>query len=124
MLAEVAPPADAAPRTSGEAAQSAAWQAAATGIATLERIEAAAAKIEADIAAALQAQADLYAGAGAAAEAAVQAAQEAWVAASTAAESERQARISLRKISRYVSITFLFLVIAMIMMVISASPVG
>jgi hypothetical protein len=106
-----------------QAAESAAWQAAATGIATLERIEAAAAKIEADIAVALRAQAELHAGAGAAAEAAVRAALEAWESAAAAAESDRQAKISLRKVGRYVSITFIFLVITLIMMLITASPV-
>jgi len=60
----------AAPQATG----SAGWGVAAFGVATLDRIEAAAAKVEADIAVALQAYADLQAGAGAAAEAAVHAA--------------------------------------------------
>jgi hypothetical protein len=59
------------------AAGSAGWGAAAIGVATLDRIEAAAAKVEADIAVALRAYADLEAGAGAAAEAAVKAAESA-----------------------------------------------
>ena len=45
-------------------AESVAWRAASVGLATLDRIEAAAASIEADIRAALQAQAELQAGAG------------------------------------------------------------
>jgi hypothetical protein len=121
--AESLTPAGAGRDAGRQAAESTAWQAAATGIATLERIEAAAAKIEADIAAALQAQAELHAGAGAAAEAAVRAALEAWESAAAAAESDRQAKISLRKVGRYVTITFIFLVITLIMMLITASPV-
>ena len=59
-------------------------RAAASGVATLERIEAAAAKVEADIRTALLAQAELQAGAGAAAEAAVRAAEKSWIAARNA----------------------------------------
>jgi hypothetical protein len=56
---------------------SVAWRAAAISVAALDRMEAAAAKVEADIAVALRAYAELQAGAGAAAEAAVHAAQSA-----------------------------------------------
>ena len=69
-------PASMTPGATGAAAESVAVRAAAAGVATLDRIEAAAAKVEADIRAALRAQAELRAGAGVAAEAAVRAAQE------------------------------------------------
>ena len=75
-------------------AESVAWRAASVGLATLDRIEAAAASIEADIRAALQAQADLQAGAGAAAEAAVSAAASAWQAAATAVEADSRVKIA------------------------------
>lgn len=52
---------NAAPAASRSTADPLAWRAAAVSIATLERIETAAAKLEADIAAARQAQAELYA---------------------------------------------------------------
>ena len=87
-----AEPASAAAAMSPVAAESAAWRAAASSVATLDRVEAMPAKVEADIHDAPLVQAELRAGAGAAAEAAVRAAQSAWVAAAEAAESERQAR--------------------------------
>ena len=86
---------------------------AATGAAALERVEALAGKVEADLATALAAQAELQAGAGAAAAAAIQAAQSSWNAAASAAESDRQAKISLRKVVRYVSITIVLLLITL-----------
>lgn len=104
-------------------AESAAVRAAAAGVATLERIEAAAAKVEQDIAAALQAQADLQAGAGQAAEAAVRAAQEAWVAARSAAESDKRARISLRLVARWVTITMALLFVAIVILLVTATTV-
>ncbi len=79
-------------------AESVAWQAASVSLATLGRIEAAAASIEADIRAALQAQAELQAGAGAAAEAAVSAAASAWQAAATAVEADSRVKIALRRV--------------------------
>ena len=79
-------------------AQDVAVRAAAVSVATLDRIEAAAAKLEADIATARQEQVALQARAGAAAAAAVRAAQE-------ATEASSQARRALRLIGRYVLIT-------------------
>jgi hypothetical protein len=102
-------------------AESAAVRAAAAGVATLERIEAAAAKVEQDIAAALQAQADLQAGAGQAAEAAVRAAQESWVAARSAAESDKRARISLRLVARWVTVTMALLFVAIVILLVTAT---
>ena len=102
-------------------AESVAVQAAALSVATLDRIEAMAAKLEADIAAAHQAQAELQAGAGHAAEAAVRAAQAAWRSAREAAESDKQAKISLVKVGRYVEVTVVLLVISMIIFVVVAT---
>lgn len=102
-------------------AESAAVRAAAEGIATLERIEAAAAKVEADIAAALQAHADLQAGAGQAAEAAVHAAQQAWAAASTAVDADVRAHVSLRRVIGYVSVSIVVLIIAIVILALTAT---
>ena len=104
-------------------AESAAWRAAAISVAALDRIEATAAKVEADIAAALQAHAELQAGAGTAAEGAVHAAQSAWVAANSAVEADSRAKIALRRVEHYVSITVVLLVIAIIVLVVTAVPV-
>jgi hypothetical protein len=112
-----------APVTGTASAESAAVRAAAAGAATLERIEAAAAKVEQDIAAALQAHAELQAGAGRAAEAAVRAAQEAWEAAGSAAESDKRARVSLRLVARWATITMALLFIAIIILVATAAVV-
>jgi hypothetical protein len=76
-------------------ADSVALQAAAASIVTLNRIETAAAKVEADIRVALRAQAELQAGAAAAAETAVRAAESAWAAADAAAAAQARARIVL-----------------------------
>jgi hypothetical protein len=105
-------------------AESVAWRAASVGLATLDRIEAAAASIEADIRAALQAQADLQAGAGAAAEAAVSAAASAWQASATAVEADSRAKIALRRVEHFVTITVVLLIIAMILVVVGATPLG
>ena len=105
-------------------AESVAWQAASVSLATLGRIEAAAASIEADIRAALQAQADLQAGAGAAAEAAVSAAASAWQAAGTAVEADTRVKIALRRVEHFVTITVVLLIIAMILVVVGATPLG
>jgi hypothetical protein len=99
------------------------WGAAAIGVATLDRIEAAAAKVEADIAVALRAYADLQAGAGAAAEAAVHAAQSAMASAGVATEAERQVRISLRQVRQYVVVTVVLLVVVIIILAEVTSPV-
>ncbi len=104
-------------------AESAAWRAAAVSVATLDRIEATAAKVEADIAAALQAHAELQAGAGTAAEGAIHAAQSAWVAANSAVEADSRAKIALRRVEHYVSITVALLVIAIIVLVVTATSV-
>ena len=103
-------------------AESVAWRAASVGLATLDRIEAAAASIEADIRAALQAQADLQAGAGAAAEAAVTAAESAWLAAGSAVEEDSRVKIAARRVEHYVTITVILLIIAMILVVVGATP--
>jgi hypothetical protein len=109
--------------TSRSVAESAAWRAAAVSVAALDRIEATAAKVEADIAAALQAHAELQAGAGTAAEAAVHAAQSAWVAAHSAVAADSRAKIALRRVEHYVTITVVLLVIAIIVLVVTAVPV-
>lgn len=113
----------AATTASTAGAQSETVRAAAAGLATLERIEAAAAKVEEDIAVALQTQAELQAGAGRAAEAAVRAAQEAWMSADSAAESDRKARISLHLVVRYVTILMALLFIAIIVLIVTATSV-
>ena len=105
-------------------AESVAWRAASVGLATLDRIEAAAAGIEADIRAALQAQADLQAGAGAAAEAAVSAAASAWQSAATAVEADSRVKIAARRVEHFVTITVVLLIIAMILVVVGATPLG
>ena len=105
-------------------AESVAWHAASVSLATLSRIEAAAASIEADIRAALQAQAELQAGAGAAAEAAVSAAASAWQAAGTAVEADTRVKIALRRVEHFVTITVVLLIIAMILVVVGATPLG
>jgi hypothetical protein len=109
--------------SSHSVAESAAWRAAAVSIATLDRIEATAAKVEADIAAALQAHAELQAGAGIAAEGAIHAAQSAWVAANSAVEADSRAKIALRRVEHYVTITVALVVITLIVLVVSATSV-
>ncbi len=109
---------------SGAEAESMAWRAASVGLATLGRIEAAAASIEADIRAALQAQADLQAGAGAAAEAAVSAAASAWQAAGTAVAAESRVKVAVRRVEHIVTITVILLIIALILVVVGATPLG
>jgi hypothetical protein len=102
---------------------SVAWRAAAISVAALDRMEAAAAKVEADIAVALRAYAELQAGAGAAAEAAVHAAQSAMASAGVAVEAERQVRISLRQVRQYVVITTVLLATVIIVLSVVTSPV-
>jgi hypothetical protein len=104
-------------------AESEAWRAAAISVAALDRIEAAAAKVEADIAVALRAYAELQAGAGAAAEAAVHAAQSAMASAGTAVEAERQVGISLRQVRQYVVITVALVIVVIIVLAVATSPV-
>ena len=115
-------PRDAIPAGSN-VASSVAWRAAAISVAALDRIEAAAAKVEADIAVALRAYAELQSGAGAAAEAAVHAAQSAMAAAGTAVEAERQVKIGLRQVRQNVVITTVLVVIVIIVLVVVTSPV-
>ena len=105
------------------AAGLAGWGAAAIGVATLDRIEAAAAKVEADIAVALRAYADLQAGAGAAAEAAVHAAQSAMASAGVATEAERQVRISMRQVRQYVVVTVVLLAIVLLVVAVITTAV-
>jgi hypothetical protein len=116
-------PRDAISAASPVAAESEAWRAAAVSVAALDRIEAAAAKVEADIAVALQKYADLEAGAGAAAEAAVHAAQSAMASAGTAVEAERKVRISLRQVRQNVVISFVLVAIVIIVLALATSPV-
>jgi hypothetical protein len=99
-----------------DAAESVSWRAA------LERIEAAAAKVEADIAVAHRAYTELQAGAGAAAEAAVRAAESAMESAGTAVEAERQVRIGLRQVRQNVVITFVLVAIVIIVLALATSP--
>src|ERR1019366_9137353 len=103
------------------AAESVAMKAAALSVATLDRIEAAAAKVEEDIRAALQAQAELRAGAGAAAEAAVRAAEDSWIAAHASEAAEGRARVILGVMTKYLAVTIALVVIAVIFLVITAS---
>lgn len=105
----------------GPTAQSVAMRAAAVSVATLDRIEAAAAKVEADIRSALLTQAELHAGAGAAAEAAVRAAEESWVAAHTAEAAEGRARVMLGVMTRYLAVTITLVVITAIFLVITSA---
>jgi hypothetical protein len=105
-------------------AESVAWRAASVGLATLDRIEAAAASIEADIRAALQKQAELQAGAGAAAETAVRAAASAWQAEGRAVEAEGRVKVAVRRVEHFVTITVILLIIAMILVVVGATPLG
>src|SRR6266516_2124259 len=119
--AEEGADANADPAASEFAAQSVALRAAAMSVATLDRIEAAAAKVEADIVLALQAHAELQAGAGAAAEVAVNAAQDAWVAAGTAVEADKKARNTLRVIARYAVTITVLVVIEIIIFVLFAT---
>ena len=95
------------------AAQDVAVRAAAISVATLDRIEAAAAKLETDIAAARQEQAKLQAGAGRAAAEAIRSAQEA-----TAASF--QAKRALRLIGRYLAITLVLVIVQLVILVLFA----
>ena len=105
---------------SDAAAESVAVRAAVAGVATLDRIEAAAAKVEADIRSALLAQAELQAGAGVAAEAAVRAAQASWIAARASEAAEGRARVILGVMTRYLAVTIAILVVTLIFVVITA----
>ena len=105
---------------SDAAAESVAVRAAVAGVATLDRIEAAAAKVEADIRSALLAQAELQAGAGVAAEAAVRAAQAAWIAARASEAAEGRARVILGVMTRYLAVTMAILLVTLIFVVITA----
>jgi hypothetical protein len=104
-------------------AESEAGRLAAISAAALDRIEAAAAKVEADIAVAHRAYEELQAGAGAAAEAAVNAAQSAMESAGTAVEAERQVKISLRQVRQNVVITAVLVAIVIVVLVVATSPV-
>ena len=104
--------------------QSGGWRLAAVSAAALDRIEAVAAKVEADIAVAHRVYEELQAGAGAAAESAVQAAQSALSSASTAVEAERQVKISLRLIRQNVVITTVLVAVVIVILVVITSPVG
>jgi hypothetical protein len=106
------------------AAQSEAWRLAAVSAAALDRIEAAAAKVETDIAVAHRAYEELQTGAGDAAEAAVHAAQSAMASASTAVEAERQVKIGLRLVRQNVVITTVLVAVVIIILVVISTPLG
>jgi hypothetical protein len=106
------------------AAESLAWRAADASVAALDRIELAAAKIEADIAAAYAAQADLQAKAGMAAEAAVHAAQSAWESAVSSMEAEGRSKIILRRVGQYMAVTMVLVVVTIIMLAVTAGVAG
>lgn len=99
------------------AAESVAWRTA------LKRIEAAAAKVEEDIAVAHRAYVELQAGAGAAAEAAVRAAESAMASAGTAVEAERQVRIGLRQVRQNVVITTGLVAVVIIVLMLATTTV-
>ena len=113
----VALPRDTTAPAGDTSAESVTWRAA------LERIEAAAAKVEEDLAVAHQAYEHLQAGAGAAAEAAVRAAESAMASAGTAVEAERQARISLRQVRQNVVITMILVIIVLIVLALATTNV-
>ncbi len=119
----VAMPRDAISAASHGAAESVAWRAAALSVAALDRMEAAAAKVEADIAVALRAYAELQAGAGAAAEAAVHAAESAMASAGVAVEAERQVKISLRQVRQNVVISLVLVIIVIIVLEVATTTV-
>jgi hypothetical protein len=98
------------------ATESSAWQAAAISADALDRIEAAAAKVEADIAAAAQAHAEMQAGVGAAVEEAVRAAQSAVGSADTAVQADRRVTVIMRRIEHYTAITVGILIVALILL--------
>jgi len=102
-------------------AEDIAVRAAATSIATLDRIEAAAAKLEADIAAALAEQTRLQAGAGEAAEKAVRAAQEAWTSAGTAEEASKEAAASAAVVGKWVAVGAALLVVQLLILLLFAA---
>jgi hypothetical protein len=106
---------------SDAAAESVAVRAAVAGVATLDRIEAAAAKVEADIRSALLAQAELQAGAGVAAESAVRAAQASWIAARESEAAEGRARVILGVMTRYLAVTIALVAVTVIFLVITAA---
>ncbi|MCW2905488.1 MAG: hypothetical protein JWL68_277 [Actinomycetia bacterium] len=108
-------------QATGTTAESVAVRAAASGVATLDRIEAAAAKVEADIRSALLAQAELQAGAGVAAEAAVRAAQESWIAARTSEAAEGRARVILGVMTRYLAVTIALVAVTVVFLIITAA---
>jgi hypothetical protein len=110
-------PWDAISAAGDAAAGSAAWRTA------LKRIEAAAAKVEEDIAVAHRAYVELQAGAGAAAEAAVRAAESAMASAGTAVEAERQVRIGLRQVRQNVVITTGLVAIVIIVLMLATTTV-
>jgi hypothetical protein len=105
----------------GEDAAATALRAAALSVATLDRIESAAAQLEADIAAARVEQAELQAGAGIAAEAAVRAAQEAWTAAGEAEGHSEQAKRTLKTIGRYMVATIVLVLIQVLFAIVFAA---
>lgn len=121
LAAEVAIPGARGPSPSQSDPQAVALRAAAISVATLERIELAAAQLETDIAAARTEQAELQAGAGFAAEEAVRAADEAWTSARDATQASHQARESLRRISRYLAVTIVVVVFEVLFVVIFSS---
>jgi hypothetical protein len=99
-----------------------AWRAAAANTATLDRVEAAVARLEADISSSLRAQTELQVGAGAAAEAAVRAAQAAWIAANTPARAQSGAKTMARRAEHVVVFVFVVLIVTVIELMVTAIP--
>jgi hypothetical protein len=104
-----------------ETAQDVAVRAAEVSLMTLDRIEAAAAKLEVDIAAARSEQARLQAGAAKAAADAIKAAQAAWTSAGSAEESSQRARVSARVVFGYLIIAAILVVIQLFIVLIFAT---
>jgi hypothetical protein len=96
---------------------SAAERAAAISVATLDKVEAAAERLEADIAAARQEQARLRSKAGTAAEEAVRAAQDAWSAAGSAEAASTRARKVMKVIGGYAIATAVLLLVQLVILV-------
>jgi len=118
---ESAVPGDTGAGPSRSAAESEAWRAAAMSMDVLDQIEAAAARMEADIAAAVRAHEELRAGAADAAAAAVSAAESALAAAGATVRADKRAKVVLRRIEHYVALTVVILIIAIVILTITAT---
>jgi hypothetical protein len=97
-----------------------ATRAAAVSVSALDRVEAAAAKLEADIADARRTQADLQARAGTAAERAVRAAEAAYRSAGTAEAASNRALQTAKRVGRYAAIALVLVLLQFAIAVIFA----